>query len=406
VEEALLREFRRAEASGDHEAVALAMALDRTLVTSGRSTLHRHVLESALAIARASAMAEVVDLEWALARQAALRGEHGVAVEHATRACAGAHDDRQRTWTASILCFACRALGRFDEARAAATTARAAATTAEEIAYAEQVGGLLELALDRFAEAASCFERAAVAARRVEHARIEGIALANLAHAHVRRGAWGDAEVALAAASAAFARAGDRVHRTMIATLEAELLRRRGDPDAARRTLLDLLDDARAHDDLGTQIAQRVELGWCALARDDAAEAVRWYEEALALARRGEDVLLARAVAELAAALPERAREVLRVARDGASIALGARVVDLRRRGPLRRVVLALVAARPRALDVTAMIAAGWPGERMRAESGVARVYMAVRRLRALGVPIVTVAEGYAPDPAVVVVRM
>jgi hypothetical protein len=53
-----------------------------------------------------------------------------------------------------------------------------------------------------------------------------------------------------------------------------------------------------------------------------------------------------------------------------------------------------------RALDVADMLAAGWPGERMRAESGAARVYMAVRRLRLLGLERVlrTDEDGYFFD--------
>lgn len=83
-------------------------------------------------------------------------------------------------------------------------------------------------------------------------------------------------------------------------------------------------------------------------------------------------------------------------------------MIDLSRRGPLRRIFVALAKARiegGRPLTVADVLAAGWPGEKMRHESGAARVYMAVRRLRALGLePLLrTSDEGYAIDPDVTV---
>jgi hypothetical protein len=68
-------------------------------------------------------------------------------------------------------------------------------------------------------------------------------------------------------------------------------------------------------------------------------------------------------------------------------------------------VLLALVVtrlARPgEALSAAEVLAEGWPGERMFPESGAARVYMAVRRLRALGLEATlrTSDEGYMLDP-------
>ena len=46
------------------------------------------------------------------------------------------------------------------------------------------------------------------------------------------------------------------------------------------------------------------------------------------------------------------------------------------------------------------MLEAGWPGERMRPESGAARVYMAVRRLREVGLEAIlrTDEHGYSLD--------
>ena len=78
---------------------------------------------------------------------------------------------------------------------------------------------------------------------------------------------------------------------------------------------------------------------------------------------------------------------------------------DLTRYGSLRRALDVLVARR---LDTpgiptsaTALLEAAWPGERIRHESGMLRVYTAVRRLRALGLgdALVTRDDGYLLDP-------
>jgi len=83
--------------------------------------------------------------------------------------------------------------------------------------------------------------------------------------------------------------------------------------------------------------------------------------------------------------------------------------IDLQRRGPLRRVLLALLEQRARhpgvPLSVDAVAALGWPGERIQHKSAVARVYTTVNRLRALGLGkgLVTRDDGYLLDPSWVV---
>lgn len=76
--------------------------------------------------------------------------------------------------------------------------------------------------------------------------------------------------------------------------------------------------------------------------------------------------------------------------------------VSLARRASLRRIVLALVQAHeadPSAtLDVSALFDAGWPGQRISAESSAHRVHVAIGTLRKLGLGalLVTQSEGYA----------
>jgi len=82
-------------------------------------------------------------------------------------------------------------------------------------------------------------------------------------------------------------------------------------------------------------------------------------------------------------------------------------VLDLARHAALRRVLDALVAQRlaapGSALSANALLEAGWPGERIRHESGMLRVYTVVRRIRALGLKdaLITRDDGYLLDPDV-----
>jgi hypothetical protein len=85
--------------------------------------------------------------------------------------------------------------------------------------------------------------------------------------------------------------------------------------------------------------------------------------------------------------------------------------VNLGRRGAVRRVLLRLVehrVAKPgEGLSVDEIVQAGWPKERMQYESGVARAYVTVQRLRALGLKdvLLTRDDGYLLDPGVLVER-
>lgn len=86
-------------------------------------------------------------------------------------------------------------------------------------------------------------------------------------------------------------------------------------------------------------------------------------------------------------------------------------VLDLARHGALRRVLDALVIRRleapGNASSADELLEAGWPGERVRHESGMLRVYSVIRRLRALGLgtTVVTRDDGYLLNPEVRVSR-
>lgn len=93
------------------------------------------------------------------------------------------------------------------------------------------------------------------------------------------------------------------------------------------------------------------------------------------------------------------------IAEDGRFFERGGARVDLVRRASLRRIVATLLAHRRAspgvALAIDELVEAGWPGERLRADAALARVYTAVRTLRKLGLEGVlrTAGEGYLFDP-------
>ncbi|MCZ7679248.1 MAG: hypothetical protein M5U28_11030 [Sandaracinaceae bacterium] len=120
-------------------------------------------------------------------------------------------------------------------------------------------------------------------------------------------------------------------------------------------------------------------------------------EEAIATSNRIRDLLgvwpdadaFRAAIAEILAEDPRlAARATWRVASDGAFVERSGARTEVPGRGPLRRLVVALCAARverPGAgLDVAELFAAGWPGERASACSARNRVHVAVSTLRKL----------------------
>jgi DNA-binding SARP family transcriptional activator len=85
----------------------------------------------------------------------------------------------------------------------------------------------------------------------------------------------------------------------------------------------------------------------------------------------------------------------------------GGREVDLSRRKNVRLVLLALARARNDEPGVPlageALIEAGWPGERMRADAATKRLHTAIWTLRSLGLEDLLVSrdDGYLLDPEV-----
>jgi len=88
-------------------------------------------------------------------------------------------------------------------------------------------------------------------------------------------------------------------------------------------------------------------------------------------------------------------------------VGVGTSLIDLRTRGSLRRIVVALVELRTRSpgtsLSQELVFEAGWPDERVSPRAAAARVYTAMYTLRRMGLRGILVRrdDGYLIDPRV-----
>jgi hypothetical protein len=101
-----------------------------------------------------------------------------------------------------------------------------------------------------------------------------------------------------------------------------------------------------------------------------------------------------------------KARREMTVGVDGRYYEIDGTRVSLQRQRSLRLILLALVEQAERApgvgLSQTDVLARGWPGEKMRPDSGATRVYTSIRRLRRGGLAgvLLTRDDGYLLDPS------
>lgn len=143
-----------------------------------------------------------------------------------------------------------------------------------------------------------------------------------------------------------------------------------------------------------------------------------WIEAWQAAVADGSDQAMAavpreRLAARWYLAAGERSRGVdWLVASDGSWFSVGGDRVGLGRRRAPKRLLAALAQAREQtpgeALDGEALFAIGWPGQTVQPESAKARLYVAIRDLRKLGLePILqTHLDGYRLDPATALRRV
>jgi hypothetical protein len=157
----------------------------------------------------------------------------------------------------------------------------------------------------------------------------------------------------------------------------------------------------------------RLRLAACATSADERAQEIELARAAASVAGTNPVVTAALAKRAEGAAGSAPSTPVWRVGPEARwVIPPGSARRDLTRHGSLRRALDVLVARRLDApgtpTPATTLLEAAWPGERIRHESGMLRVYTAIRRLRALGLgdALVTRDDGYLLDPDVTFERV
>ncbi len=315
-------------------------------------------------------------------------------------------------------------------ARASGRPADALHLVDEALAFAEDEGGprlrsvlRVERAaalsdLDRGAEALTVLDEALAAAAHVQNPAYRAAALVEIARARSdgadiegARAALGLAEAALAGSArdailsgavlcerALLTSLGDeRGARVMIDEAIDALQRVGGKPLVVALAVAGLLEPARlderrgAAEQLLARLSDQEARGAVALLRGQSAEG--------ALARR------------LTSLRGGRTRREMIVGPDARFYELDGQRVSLQRQRSLRLILLALVdhaeASPGVGLSQTEVLSRGWPGEKMRPESGATRVYTSIRRLRRGGLSgvLITRDDGYLIDPAVTLRR-
>ncbi len=436
----LLASWDHAIAHDPRLALRLAVVIEPALAAQGPLALHRPLLERTLAaspvrvtIADEPALpgvppagaetAATIDLLYALGRMESLRGYHAASqgplrrgIELSERSA----DTVRAAWLTAHSSTALCALGRLDEARELVARARELAARhpndARLLASIERAQGGLHHAEGKLDAAGEAYRRATVAAQSARALRLEGIALIGLGRLLSERGDLEGATSTFQEAKARFETVRDTLHLARVTTHEGLVALARGDLALAEGLLVTGLDQAVLQDDVEGELEARVALVRAATARGDERLRERRLDELDLTIRRTDAPAWPKLRAELARAPRAETRAtatapvVLRLARDGRTFELMDREVDFARRGPLRRILVALAEVRcaspGRAMSVAEMRAAGWPDEKMLHESATARVYMAVRRLRTLGLDAIlrTSEEGYALDESVKVI--
>jgi predicted ATPase len=366
---ALHRELgARGEEAADLMRIAALLGNTRRVQRAQETLREAHALHAALG----NVTAEASSLRL-LSLAAYELGELLSSAELAERAIALARESGDRWEEASALNILATLLLELDREDEALASARAALALSERfgaarfevevlhgVACAHLVGG-------RDAEAEGAIDRAVALARRIADDQDEGLALGLRAALLAGRGARAEARAALLVAR-------DRVA---------------GSLDDAYRAALDVLEGAL--DDDG---------GAARVARLEADGALRSSLERVAA--RVLSARRARAAGAAAAGAP-----AFEIEPGGRWFrAPGATRVSLARRPSLRGILAALMqrrlAAPGEGVPWEALLAAGWPGERVQRQAAKNRVQVAVRTLRREGLePVLfTVDEGYQLDPA------
>jgi tetratricopeptide (TPR) repeat protein len=275
---------------------------------------------------------------------------------------------------------------------------------------------------DRHEEAAAHYEASLELTRALGDRRREVYLLGLISLHCCQTGDWASARRCMTGAKAIDARLGDERTRALLAAAEGTL-------DAIQDRIVEAkaafararLASHRAGDT--TRLAVEVLEGtlFVALARRARSEgrdpeAKQHFAAARAVldqSRRAKRLEIRLAAHVLASSLARsETRACLRVTADASSFALAPhplRSIARRRalRGMLRALVDAHAASPGRGVDLQALFAAGWPGEKIAPSSAARRVYVGVGTLRDLGLREVLITDelGYLLDPDVAIER-
>jgi tetratricopeptide (TPR) repeat protein len=298
------------------------------------------------------------------------------------------------------------AVSRFDEALA---LARALGVRPHEAAVLT-ARGTLEQELGNVDRARELHEAAVSIFRELGMAYLEASTLYYLAGAHIESGRGADGEAVLVSALRLVRAVGvPRYEALMLGALAASRARAGATEEA--RALLDQADGLA--ESCRTEAPLLATLAIHRLQLVPPNEATLREAEGIAARHACDDPRFALRLLGLPRGVDATAALVVR--HDGGAFRLPGEDadVDLARRGALARVLLALARARAElpgeVLSVADVLAAAWPGERVRYEAGANRVYVALAELRKLGLRDWIVSEdgGYrlATSRAVVLER-
>lgn len=392
-------------AIGDDEVLALAHARLGALVeTTGDTAAARGHFQTAL-----EAVARLAPGPATRAREAAVRA----ALVHAYRregrladaerevlGCIGAYrvlgDEEGLCATVGEAGVLALFAQRYDEARArfdeALALARRIGARTREAAILTATGTMLQ-ELGELDRARELHEAAVGIYRDAGTPYAEASTVYYLAGTQLERGQRGDAETLLQTALAAVRAIGVPRYEALLLGLQAALFADDGRDELARETFAEADRAAvRCASEpalLATLSIHRLHLPMRGASPAEAEVLCR--EGAELAGRHGcDDPRFALRALQLSATA-RRAEDGLAIGPEGRAFRLpgASGEIDLSRRAPLSRILHALARRRidapGEALRVEDLLAAGWPGERVRFEAGANRVYVALTELRKLG---------------------
>lgn len=290
---------------------------------------------------------------------------------------------------------------------------------AQSLSLATEIGARMQVAASRLglgilAQARGDFDRAigmlAESAREFRdlgHLHREGSALYSLAAAYLERGDLPQALIVHGQAVVCIDAVGAARYQALLAALAALLRTGLGDPTSARAALA-VAEAAEARCRRERSLRAVLDMVRLRLEEGDPLPAVR----ALAESVPGDDPqLFARLIAAAQGAPPRgpRARWIRITASGDVQLSDRAASIEIARRLPLRRILGALAerrtAAPGEAVSLDDLVAAGWPGERIRADAAINRIHVALSTLRRLGLRdvILSAEHGYMFDPAITI---